>query len=188
MITWPFLPCAVCRERVRDRVNPPFAARCFQFLSKIEQFCVSIKSQNYFALFSSMSPSFQENINANLTFAVNAIPNLSYEEFLLPVTPVICNFKEDRANYLTNVTANHLWTRYHGEHRVETACSHGCHALLSAEPLPRGERDKRPVLIQCPSQLLQLLSYFALFTKYIHTKYIGSLQKIIYNIIRPETT
>ena len=72
------------RKKPRDRVYSAFAARCFQFLSKIDQFCVGIKSQNYFALFSSMSSFFQGNINANLTFAVcrlpfavNAILNLS---------------------------------------------------------------------------------------------------------------
>ena len=61
------------RKCPRDHVNPSFAARCFQFLSKIEPFCVSIKGQIYSALFSSVFLFFQENISVNLAFAVNAI-------------------------------------------------------------------------------------------------------------------
>ena len=77
-----------------------FAARCFQFLNKIEQFCVGFKSQNYFALFSSLSSFFQENINANLTFAANAILNLiliakkggavTFVLFQRPILPFTC--------------------------------------------------------------------------------------------------
>ena len=42
----------------------------FQFLRKIECFCVRIKGQNYLVLFSFTFSYFQENINANLMFAV----------------------------------------------------------------------------------------------------------------------
>ena len=42
--------------------------------SKTEKFCVSIKGQNYFALFSAMHLFFQEILYANLTFAGNGIP------------------------------------------------------------------------------------------------------------------
>ena len=37
----------------RDHVYPSFTTCCFQFLSKIEYFYISIKGQNHFALFSS---------------------------------------------------------------------------------------------------------------------------------------
>ena len=50
----------------------------FQFFSKIEYFfCVSMKDQNYFTLLSLPYSFFQENINANLTFAVSAYFGLS---------------------------------------------------------------------------------------------------------------
>ena len=61
----------------RDYDYPSFAARCFQFLRKIEQNCVSIKGQNNFALSSSMHSFFQQNKNANLTFVVNVVLHLS---------------------------------------------------------------------------------------------------------------
>ena len=57
---------------------PSSTACCFQFLSKIELFCVTIKGQNYFVQFLSMHFFPQENTNANLTFSfgVNAILNM----------------------------------------------------------------------------------------------------------------
>ena len=50
-------------------LNLPLAV--FSFSKKIEYFGVSIKGHNYLLLFSSMYSFFQENINANLTFAVS---------------------------------------------------------------------------------------------------------------------
>ena len=47
------------QEWPRDHVYPSFAARCFQFLRKIECFCVRIKGQNYLVLFSSTYSYFQ---------------------------------------------------------------------------------------------------------------------------------
>ena len=61
--------------------NNYFVAHCFQFLSKIEKFCVSIKGHNYFALFSSMYSFFfwrkHKRGISRLLFAVNEILNLS---------------------------------------------------------------------------------------------------------------
>ena len=53
-----FTPNGKRQKWPRDHVYPSFAARWFQFLSKIEYFCFSMKGQNYFVLFSFMHSLF----------------------------------------------------------------------------------------------------------------------------------
>ena len=49
----------------------------FSFSEKLSRIALASKGQNNFALSSDMHSFFQQNINANLTFAVNLALNLS---------------------------------------------------------------------------------------------------------------